>query len=278
MRKFFISLLLASTPTLVFSSFESLLEPVKQELSLAETQSSPVQNNQTNKNTTQQATPFVPNYDKQEDFLITRSMLSNLLRDALIDKFFPEGTLKIELSRPWNDLLVNPNNWTLQVIEYPAEGLQKNINLRFRIFSDAKPLGEWYVGIHCALWQEGLLLKTKLNKGQALEESFFQKTPVNVLSNNNLYVPSSIQIEDYEVTRSLNHTSILEWNDIRVKPIVRKGQIIDVIVDDGLMSIRTRGTAMENGSIDEMIFVRNLASSKKIQAKVINDNTVQVFF
>lgn len=212
------------------------------------------------------------------EFTLSRSLLTTLLREELMQKFSPRGTLTIELTRPWEELAVNPSNWTIKVTEFPAEGLQKKINLRFRVYSDSTILGEWFVPLKCALWQEGLLLKTKLDRGQSLEEDFFRKTPVNVLESNSLYVPTYIELADYEVTRSITHSSLLEWSDIREKPAVRKGQMIEILAEDGLMSIRTKGTAVESGAIGEIIAIRNLTSSKKLQGKIINDNTVQVYF
>jgi flagella basal body P-ring formation protein FlgA len=70
----------------------------------------------------------------------------------------------------------------------------------------------------------------------------------------------------------------LSWRDIALRPLVRKGQLVDVVVAEGGMNISMKGISLGNGGAGEMVSVRNLDSRKEFSAKVINLNTVQVKF
>ena len=65
---------------------------------------------------------------------------------------------------------------------------------------------------------------------------------------------------------------------VTVMVMGKTGQLVDVVVAEGALSISMKGISLGNGGAGEMVSVRNIDSRKEFSAKVININTVQVKF
>jgi flagellar basal body P-ring formation protein FlgA len=59
---------------------------------------------------------------------------------------------------------------------------------------------------------------------------------------------------------------------------VKRGKLVQVILDNGLMKIMMNGVAEEDGAEDAVVKVRNLNSNKIIYARVVGQAKVQVDF
>jgi flagella basal body P-ring formation protein FlgA len=61
-------------------------------------------------------------------------------------------------------------------------------------------------------------------------------------------------------------------------PLVRKGKMVKIVFDNGLMQIVTVGLSEEDGSASSIIRVRNITSNKIIYARVLSDSLVGVVY
>jgi flagellar basal body P-ring formation protein FlgA len=59
---------------------------------------------------------------------------------------------------------------------------------------------------------------------------------------------------------------------------VKRGKLVQVILDNGMMKMMMRGVAEEDGAEESIVKVRNLTSNKIIYARVIGQGKVQVDF
>ena len=67
-------------------------------------------------------------------------------------------------------------------------------------------------------------------------------------------------------------------DQIEKVPLVKSGQIVTIIAENGVMKISVSGKAHSSGAEGDVIRVQNLTSLKEIPAKVIDASTVQVAF
>lgn len=61
-------------------------------------------------------------------------------------------------------------------------------------------------------------------------------------------------------------------------PLVKSGQMVTIVAENGVMKISVNGMAHSSGAEGDIIRVQNLTSLKEIPAKVIDASTVQVAF
>lgn len=59
-------------------------------------------------------------------------------------------------------------------------------------------------------------------------------------------------------------------------PIVRRGQALEGVLNQGSMSIRLAVTALETGSPGQLIRVRNSTSLKELKGKVVDEKTIRL--
>jgi len=70
----------------------------------------------------------------------------------------------------------------------------------------------------------------------------------------------------------------LTRRDVSERPVIHKGDVVDVIAHQGVFSIRMKAQALENGIKRELIKMRNIESRKDFTAQVVNESEVEVHF
>jgi len=63
---------------------------------------------------------------------------------------------------------------------------------------------------------------------------------------------------------------------VHLRPVVRRGQAIDALVQDGVLSITLKVEALQDGAPGQMIRVRNIQTRRDIFGKVLNDQAIVV--
>ncbi len=69
---------------------------------------------------------------------------------------------------------------------------------------------------------------------------------------------------------------LISWHDLAKKALVRKGDVVEVTIADGLLQITMKALALQNGANGDTVTVRNPDSHKDFSALVIAENHVQV--
>ncbi|MEA3348361.1 MAG: flagellar basal body P-ring formation chaperone FlgA, partial [Pseudomonadota bacterium] len=66
----------------------------------------------------------------------------------------------------------------------------------------------------------------------------------------------------------------------RLQPyrLIKRGELVQVLIQQGGIKIRTRGVAMGNGTLKEIITVKNPTSRKYFQARVVGSGKVVVVY
>ena len=71
---------------------------------------------------------------------------------------------------------------------------------------------------------------------------------------------------------------MLTWRDITRRPLVKKGDVVEVSASTGLLVVTMKALAMESGAQGETVTVRNPESHKNFSAIVVDENRVKVRF
>jgi flagella basal body P-ring formation protein FlgA len=91
-------------------------------------------------------------------------------------------------------------------------------------------------------------------------------------------IPVTELCADYSSCRPVSANRVLTWRDNARRPLVRKGQLIEVAAVEGSHSITKKAMAMENGAEGETVKVRNIDSKKEFSALVVSDARALVRF
>jgi flagella basal body P-ring formation protein FlgA len=207
---------------------------------------------------------------------LTQEQLVSALERELATHFNLEGELKLELLRTWTA----PNHlarvWQVQVAEYPTLPASSML-VRCRVLADGATLAEPTFVLRAALWRDAWVVRQPVNNGGAFDPTLLDTRRVDAFRERDA-LPSAVGDHSFVFTRSVPAGRLLTWRDVARRPLVRKGDLVEVSAAEGTLIITMKGLAMQNGAQGEAVTIRNPESKKDFTAFVVDENRVQVRF
>lgn len=207
--------------------------------------------------------------------LTQETLLATLTRD-LAAHFNLEGDLQLGLLRPWTPPQPVTAGWTFTVLDYPAEPAASML-VRCQLRSDTGVVTESTLLVRAALWRDTWVVRLPLVVGAAFDPAQLDSRRSDLLRDRDL-LPTSAGDRTYIFARAVAPGRPLTWHDIARRPLVRKGDLVEVTAVDGLLVVTMKALALENGAQGDTVTVRNLDSRKDFPALVTNENHVQIRF
>ena len=158
---------------------------------------------------------------------------------------------------------------TVSVVEFPA-----NISAQFLLRVRTEVLGEasqeQTIVLRANLWRSGWRLLRPSQSGEMLDLSALEPVRIDVLRDRDAL--SSMPQGDYIFTRAVPPNRFLTWRDLAARPIVRRGQVVEVLAQSGPVSVSLKVMAMQDGARNETIRIRNLQSNREFTAQVTGES------
>jgi flagella basal body P-ring formation protein FlgA len=70
--------------------------------------------------------------------------------------------------------------------------------------------------------------------------------------------------------------TILSSDRVEIPPLIRKGDVVQLVAESPSLKVVTRGMAKEKGGLGDRIRVENLSSKKSVYARIVDASTVRV--
>jgi len=210
--------------------------------------------------------------------LLTESELLTALQADLPKRFVVDGELRLSLARPWTAVPLPAPEFFAECVQLPPNGLASNMQLTVRGVSGGKIVGEWPLQVRAEVWKEVWMAPQRMERGQVLQSNLLTARSVDILREFNPPIAADQDLSGFELAQSVQAGKPISRKDLVERSLVRKGQFVDAVANEGGMNIRMRAQAMEAGPAGAVIRVRNLDSQKVFFAQVINENQVQVRF
>jgi flagella basal body P-ring formation protein FlgA len=214
----------------------------------------------------------------------THQLSTSLTRDQVIASltldlaahFNLEGDLQLEFLRAWTAPTSSAAVWQLNVIEYPS-AIASSMLVRCRLLADSAPVAEPTFVLRASLWRDVWAARQPLAVGEGFTPSSLETRRIDTLRERDV-LPASAGDHSYIIARAVPAGRLMTWRDIARRPLVKKGELVDVSAADGLLVVTMKAVAMTNGARGETVTVRNPESRKDFAALVIDENRVQVRF
>ena len=190
-----------------------------------------------------------------------------------------EGDLQLELLRPWTPPSRAATAWAVTVMEFPSVASSAML-VRIRLFADGQPVAapaEGALVLRATLWRDAWAARLPLTVGGAFDPVALEARRVDLFREREV-LPAAIGDRTFIFTRSVPAGRLLTWRDIARRPLVRKGDFVEVTASSGLLLVTMKAQALENGAQGETVTVRNPVSQKNFSAVVTDENRVQVRF
>lgn len=213
---------------------------------------------------------------RPEQTPLTREGFVSALARELSSHFNLEGDLQLELLRPWAAPERVARQWTLIMSEYPSI-MAPAMLTRLRLVADGEVLGEYTLTLRAALWRDAWAARQPVSANSTFDPLSLEARRVDFLRERDA-LPATVGDAGFMFARSVQPNRLLTWRDVVRRPLVRKGDVVEVAAIDGLLSVTMKGLAMENGAQGDTVTIRNPESKRDFAAQVISENRVQIRF
>ena len=210
--------------------------------------------------------------------LLTAERLSTELEKELGTRLAVTGELKLTLARTWEPVRLPADDLFLAVTELPVGGVSGAFFIRVKASSGGAVVAEWQLPLRAQLWQSVWVAATRLERGQALDRTVLGVQKVDVLRERVPLIPAESDPSSFDVTQSIPAGRPLTRRDVIERPVVRKGQVVEVVAQQGLLAVIMKALALESGAAGDLIKLRNLDSRKEFTGQVLHESKVQVHF
>jgi len=204
-------------------------------------------------------------------------LLEKKIASVLSHRYQASGHVLARLSREWKPLNV-PVDWEFKFQQSIPDELSSNAFVRFSISSDGLDLGEWGYPVKCSQMVDVAVAKVPLNRGNRITPDLFSSSVMDALGSGANCVLSDARLNGYQVASSLKPGTVLKWSHLSKITLVRKGQVVNVFASGKGIFVEMKGQAMEDGVEGSFVRIKNISSNREFQAKVLNENSVKVYF
>ncbi len=128
------------------------------------------------------------------------------------------------------------------------------------------------------VWSDVLLAAKPLGRGQPVTPDSIKMVRMNLSRAPANAILSKEQALGRRVNRSIAANSILRDDQIEMPPVVKRGDLVQVVAQSQAMMISIKGVAKQDGARGDRIRVENMRSKRIIYAQVLDNQTVQVDF
>jgi len=201
--------------------------------------------------------------------------LSALSRD-LVAHYNLEGELELDLPRNWTTPDCVARHWQVVVSDYPALPAGSML-VRCRLVADGAVAADTTFIVRASLWRDVWAARQPLSNGAAFDPALLDARRVDLLRERDA-VPVEVGDRSFIFLRSVQPGRLLTWRDLGRRPLIRKGELVEVSAAEGQLNITMKGLAMQNGALGEAVTIRNPDSRKDFTAFVVDENHVQVRF
>jgi flagellar basal body P-ring formation protein FlgA len=152
------------------------------------------------------------------------------------------------------------------------------IPFRVQILVDGRVAGKVIAPATIEVWSDVVLTVKPLGKFQPIEADDILVKKMNLAR-----VPANViiradQVLGLRAKHNIAANSVLRNDQIEAPPVVRRGDVVQMIAESAAVKVAAKGMAKENGAAGDRIRVMNLRSNKIIYAQVLDQQTVQVEF
>lgn len=128
------------------------------------------------------------------------------------------------------------------------------------------------------VWSDVVVSAKPLGKFQPIEADDIAVQRMNLSKAPSNAIMRSEQVIGRRASRNIAPNCILRTDMVEMPPVVKRGDVVQIIAETSLLKIAAKGMAKQDGAVGDRIRVINLRSKRVIYAQVMDEQTVGVEF
>ena len=245
------------------------------------------------------ATPSTPAAATNAVRTLDETELLTLLTDTLQrDYIKTRGELELRLTRPWTPIRVPSSaspvprsefrvpssentqhatrntELTLKILELPNAGVTASCIVRCELRSGDQKLGEWQLPLQAHIWREAWVARALLKRGDNLADADLARERRDIINIREPLAEFAERDPAFELAEPIQNNGLLLARSVRLRPVIRRGQLADALVEDGALRVVMKVEALEDGAPGQVIRARNPQTRRDLRGKVLNEQTI----
>lgn len=197
------------------------------------------------------------------------------VRFFVLDEMSDEDDIEVQVKRLDRRLKLPVCEDDLDTFWPP--GARRSGNVSVGIACDGVKPWKIYVQVSILVLRNVAILNRPAVKGEVLDKTMvrFEKRDVSRSGSN--YLSRIDQLLGYRFRRSSTAGKLLQPKMFEVPLLVQRGSQVNIIAETSAITVRMKGKALADGSLGEIIRVKNSSSNRVLQAEVISKGSVKIF-
>ncbi|MCF7707920.1 MAG: flagellar basal body P-ring formation chaperone FlgA [Verrucomicrobia bacterium] len=202
-----------------------------------------------------------------------RDVLTAILQEKYVKTL---GALELRFARPWTPVRIPDEEYQVKLLDMPASGISAYFMVRFEIVVAGEAVGDWNQILQAKVWRDVYVTANQVRRSEWLSRVELASEKRDILDLRDVIVELPDQPEMYEFSMSVRAGSPLTPRMLKLRPLIKRGEMVEAVVDNGTLQISLKVQALEDGAIGQAVRVRNLRSQKELYGEVKDENTVLV--
>ncbi|MDX8406552.1 MAG: flagellar basal body P-ring formation chaperone FlgA [Mariprofundus sp.] len=136
----------------------------------------------------------------------------------------------------------------------------------------------WYVPVQVRWMATAIVMRKQVPARSLLTQAMMTKKQTNIANHSGSWWQDAADLVGQRLTRPLAAGDVILTSYVKRPPMIKRGDIVSIILDMGGIHIRTQGKALRTAARGERLQVRNLRSKEIIQAVAESAGMVRVAF
>ncbi|MCB1123358.1 MAG: flagellar basal body P-ring formation protein FlgA [Verrucomicrobiae bacterium] len=127
-----------------------------------------------------------------------------------------------------------------------------------------------------ALFRPVYMATYRLDRGTPLKPPSVKSVICDIYDHRGNPIPASFDLNDYELVQGVPEGRLISWSDVARRPDVRRGDMVDVVLRNGGLSISLVAMALDNGVMGQSVSLRNVRSRHEFAGIVTGSKQVEI--
>jgi len=221
-----------------------------------------------------------------ENAVVTRSTLeitSEKIKKivlAFIEQKLPcdKNKVKINDIRVKSKVILPKGDVTYKVVRPAKTELLGTTLLSVDFSVNRRFVKKVWVSVNIAVFTEVVVTKRPLGRYRLITEDDIHVVSMNLAELSSSVITCPEEVLGKRTRRAIDSDAVLRPDLVELPPLVKRGDIVMIIVESDGLKITTLGKVKEKGRKGDMVRVENIDSNKGIYARVLDSSSVKVDF
>jgi flagella basal body P-ring formation protein FlgA len=203
--------------------------------------------------------------------------LTGLLAAALQRDYVKDlGELEMHFASPWMTAMVPDEPLSVTITQMPAAGVNPNFLAGFDLWNGRERVGHWQAVLQARIWREVPIAHSALTRDELLRDADLTMERRDALTLRDVVLQVSKDDNSLALVENVAAGLPIPNRAVRARPVVKRGQVVDGIFEEGSLTISLKVEILEDGLLGQTVRVRNPKTRRELTGKVQNEETIRI--